>query len=287
MNIDTIKADGRVILTVDDDYGKTNDGARYNMVNVKTDTKTTNVEGKGISLISNGSIGHTVTNPDGTEVTTSVTFIQTGAEQGYTMDALANEDISLYENSFNDATYGKDKEVKTNKVTTMIAREGDMNVEFAGNTTIDNITAECDLIVTTRGQKLDIENLGSIKDGNKDYFGVRNNGKADGGYTNADHATEVLPDNTELMALDINHNLRPTQELVDGNHEAYAQSEVTVKNAVLDNGKMDITADNIKANGIELKSNKDGVVKSRNAATNKVVGANGIPTGWTIETESA
>ena len=282
MNIDTIKADGKVILTVDDDYGKTNDGARYNMVNVKLDKNTTNIEGKGISLISNGSIGTTETTVDGFEITTPVTFIQTGAEHGYTMDALANEDVALSENSFNDVNYGRDKEIKANKVTTMIAREGDLEVEFAGNTKIDNITAEGDLVVTTRGQKLDIENLGSIKDGNKDYFGVRNNGKADGGYTNADHANEVLPDNAELMALDINHNIRPTQELVDGNHEAYAQSEVTVKNAVLDNGKMDITADNIKANGIELTSNKDGVVKRRNTATNKVVGADGIPTAHSV-----
>ena len=282
MNIDTIKADGRVILTVDDDYGVTNDGARYNMVNVKTDLDSTNIEGKGISLISNGSIGNTTTNPDGSEVTTSVTFIQTGAEQGYTMDALANEDISLYENSYNDLNYGRDKEVKANKVTTMIAREGDLEAEFAGNTTIDNITAEGDLIVTTRGQKLEIENLGSIKDGNKDYFGVRNNGEADGGYSADDHKTEVLPNKTELKALDINHNLRPTAELVDGNHEGYAQAEVKVKNAVLDNGKMDITADIIKANGIELRADKNGVVKQRNTETNKVSGADSIPTAHLV-----
>src|SRR5574344_1592973 len=51
MNIDSIKADGRVILTVDDDYGKNNTGARYNMVNASTDKTKANVEGKGISLI--------------------------------------------------------------------------------------------------------------------------------------------------------------------------------------------------------------------------------------------
>jgi len=282
MNIDTIKADGRVILTVDDDFGKTNDGARYNMVNVKTDTNTTNIEGKGISLISNGSIGHTTTNPDGSEVTTSVTFIQTGAEQGYTMDALANENISLYENSFNDLNYGRDKEIKENKVTTMISREGNLEAEFAGNTTIDNITSEKDLLVTTRGQKLEIQNLGSVNDGNKDYFGERNNGKADGGYTQADHADEVLPNRTELKALDINHNIRPTEELVDGNHEGYAQAEVTVKNAVLDNGTMDITADIINANGIKLAVDKDGVTKARDNSTNKVQGAKNIPTGHSV-----
>jgi hypothetical protein len=204
------------------------------------------------------------------------------------MDALANEDISLYENSYNDLNYGRDKEIKENKVTTMIAREGDLEAEFAGNTTIDNITAEGDLLVTTRGQKLEIENLGSIKDGNKDYFGVRNNGKADGGYTQADHANEVLPDRTELKALDINHNIRPTEELVDGNHEGYAQSEVKVKNAVLDDGTMDITADIIKANGIELKADKTGVVKQRNNETNKVAGAKNIPTAHSVrETDVA
>ena len=102
MNIDHIKADGRVILTVDDDYGNTNTGTRYNMVNARpNDNSVTNVEGWGISLISNGSIG-TKDN--------KVTFIQTDGAN-YAMDALTNENIYLKENSFNDANYGRDKEV--------------------------------------------------------------------------------------------------------------------------------------------------------------------------------
>ena len=90
MNIDTIKADGNVILTVDDlghilggeNAGK-DSGRRYNMINARPgDNSKTNIEGKGISLIANGSIG-TKDN--------KVTFIQTGAKEGHSMDALANE----------------------------------------------------------------------------------------------------------------------------------------------------------------------------------------------------
>jgi hypothetical protein len=276
MNIDTIKADGRVILTVDDDFGVDNNGTRYNMLNVSKDNTTTNVEGWGISLISNGSIGTSEN---------AVTFIQTGAENGYSMDALANENINLKENSFNDANYGRDKEVKTNKVCTMIAREGDLNVEFAGNTTIENITAEGDMTVITRGKSLEINNIGHIEDTSvtpEDYFGPRHDGyEFDGGYDQDDHKTEVLPNNVTLKALDINHNVRPTDEIVDG-HEAWANSTVKVNNAVLDKGKMDITADEVYANGIHVNFGKDGYTKEVDNSTNKVVGASEIPTGHAV-----
>jgi hypothetical protein len=276
MNIDTIKADGRVILTVDDDFGVDNNGTRYNMLNVSKDNTTTNVEGWGISLISNGSIGTSEN---------AVTFIQTGAENGYSMDALANENINLKENSFNDANYGRDKEVKTNKVCTMIAREGDLNVEFAGNTTIENITAEGDMTVITRGKSLEINNIGHIEDTSvtpEDYFGPRHDGyEFDGGYDQDYHKTEVLPNNVTLKALDINHNVRPTDEIVDG-HEAWANSTVKVNNAVLDKGKMDITADEVYANGIHVNFGKDGYTKEVDNSTNKVVGASEIPTGHAV-----
>ena len=225
MNIDTIKADGRVILTVDDDYGYNNTGAkRYNMVNARTDNSDTNVEGTGISLISNGSIG-TKDN--------AVTFIQTGAEQGYSMDVLAENNINLKENSFNDSNYGRSKEVTTNKACTIIARKGDANIEFAGNTTIDNITAEGDLTVVTRGKNLEIKNLGHITDESvipNDYLGPRNYGQQDGGYTKPDYRDEALPNHATVKALDINHNIRPTEELVDGGHEAWAGSSVKIDN---------------------------------------------------------
>ena len=277
MNIDAIKADGRVILTVDDDFGYNNNGPRYNMINARTDNTDTNIEGWGISLIANGSIG---TNEK------AVTFIQNGAADGHSMDVLVNENINLKENSFNDADYGREKEVTTNKACTIIAREGDIDIEFAGNTTIENITAEGDMKVVTRGKNLNIKNIGHIEDPSvtpADYFGERHDGYAfDQGYDQADHKSEVLPNHVELKALDINHNIRPTQEVLEGGYEAYADSTVRVDNAVLDNGTMDITADNIYANGVAAHFNQEGFSKVADDSTSKVKGASEIPTGHAV-----
>ncbi len=265
MNIDTIKADGRVILTVDDDFGNSNTAQgkhKYSMVNANKDGGT-NVEGWGISLIADNNIG-TKDN--------MITFIQTDAAN-HKMDALANNSIYLKENSFN--AYGRDKEVTQNSVSTMIAREGDMYVEFAGNTKIDNITAEGDMTVITRGKNLEIENLGHIQDNSvtpADYFGPRHDGYEFDGRNDGQYKSDVLPNNVTVKALDINHNIRPTEELVDNGHEAWANSTVRIKNAVIDNGKMEIVADNIYANGIYAGFNKDGFTKKKDDSTNKITG---------------
>ncbi len=285
MNIDSIKADGRVILTVDDSShanGGAASGTRYNMLNANKTKGNVNVEGTGISLISNGSIG-TKDN--------KVTFVQTDAANNK-MDALANENIYLKENSFD--AYGRNKETKLNTVSTMIAREGDLDVEFAGDTTIDNITAEGDMKIVTRGQKMHIKNLGHIKDSAvtpEDYFGPRDYGLRDnpnlpnGGYT-GEYENEALPNNVVVKALDINHNIRPTEETLDGGYEAWANSTVRIDNAVLDKGKLDITADEIYANGIHATFNKDGFTKVKDPTTNKVQGTpdgvEGIPTGHAV-----
>lgn len=241
-----------------------------------------NVEGTGISLISNGSIG-TKDN--------KVTFVQTDAANNK-MDALANENIYLRENSFD--AYGRDNETKLNTVSTMIAREGDLDVEFAGDTTIDNITAEGDMKIVTRGQKMHIKNLGHIKDSAvtpEDYFGPRDYGLRDnpnlpnGGYT-GEYENEALPNNVVVKALDINHNIRKTEKTLDGGYEAWANSTVRIDNAVLDKGKLDITADEIYANGIHATFNKDGFTKVKDPTTNKVQGTpdgvEGIPTGHAV-----
>ncbi len=285
MNIDSIKADGRVILTVDDSShanGGTASGTRYNMLDANKTKGNVNVEGTGISLISNGSIG-TKDN--------KLTFVQTDAANNK-MDALANENIYLRENSFD--AYGRNKETKLNTVSTMIAREGDLDVEFAGDTTIDNITAEGDMKIVTRGQKMHIKNLGHIKDSAvtpEDYFGPRDYGLRDnpnlpnGGYT-GEYENEALPNNVVVKALDINHNIRPTEETLDGGYEAWANSTVRIDNAVLDKGKLDITADEIYANGIHATFNKDGFTKVKDPTTNKVQGTpdgvEGIPTGHAV-----
>ena len=285
MNIDSIKADGRVILTVDDSShanGGAASGTRYNMLDANKTKGNVNVEGTGISLISNGSIG-TKDN--------KVTFVQTDAANNK-MDALANENIYLRENSFD--AYGRDNETKLNTVSTMIAREGDLDVEFAGDTTIDNITAEGDMKIVTRGQKMHIKNLGHIKDSAvtpEDYFGPRDYGLRDnpnlpnGGYT-GEYENEALPNNVVVKALDINHNIRKTEETLEGGYEAWANSTVRIDNAVLDKGKLDITADEIYANGIHATFNKDGFTKVKDPTTNKVQGTpdgvEGIPTGHAV-----
>lgn len=285
MNINSIKADGRVILTVDDSShanGGAASGTRYNMLDANKTKGNVNVEGTGISLISNGSIG-TKDN--------KVTFVQTDAANNK-MDALANENIYLRENSFD--AYGRDNETKLNTVSTMIAREGDLDVEFAGDTTIDNITAEGDMKIITRGQKMHIKNLGHIKDSAvtpEDYFGPRDYGLRDnpnlpnGGYTGK-YENEALPNNVVVKALDINHNIRKTEKTLDGGYEAWANSTVRIDNAVLDKGKLDITADEIYANGIHATFNKDGFTKVKDPTTNKVQGTpdgvEGIPTGHAV-----
>ena len=285
MNINSIKADGRVILTVDDSShanGGVASGTRYNMLDANKTKGNVNVEGTGISLISNGSIG-TKDN--------KVTFVQTDATNNK-MDALANENIYLRENSFD--AYGRDNETKLNTVSTMIAREGDLDVEFAGDTTIDNITAEGDMKIVTRGQKMHIKNLGHIKDSAvtpEDYFGPRDYGLRDnpnlpnGGYT-GEYENEALPNNVVVKALDINHNIRKTEKTLDGGYEAWANSTVRIDNAVLDKGKLDITADEIYANGIHATFNKDGFTKVKDPITNKVQGTpdgvEGIPTGHAV-----
>lgn len=285
MNINSIKADGRVILTVDDSShanGGAASGTRYNMLDANKTKGNVNVEGTGISLISNGSIG---------TKDSKVTFVQTDAANNK-MDALANENIYLRENSFD--AYGRDNETKLNTVSTMIAREGDLDVEFAGDTTIDNITAEGDMKIVTRGQKMHIKNLGHIKDSAvtpEDYFGPRDYGLRDnpnlpnGGYT-GEYENEALPNNVVVKALDINHNIRKTEKTLDGGYEAWANSTVRIDNAVLDKGKLDITADEIYANGIHATFNKDGFTKVKDPTTNKVQGTpdgvEGIPTGHAV-----
>ncbi len=285
MNIDKIKADGKVILTVDDlghilggENAASGSGRRYNMVNASSSKNGTNIEGKGISLIANGSIG---------AKDNMITFIQTDADN-YKMDGLANENIYLKENSFNE--YGRNGEVTKNSVCTMIAREGDMYLEFAGNTTIDNVTAEGDMTIITRGQNLEITNLGHIDDpaiiNGEDYFGPHHDGyEFDKGYDKDDYKSEILPNKVVVKALDINHNIRPTEELVDGGHEAWAGSTVRIKNAVLDNGTLDITADHVYANGVVAHFGKEGFSKEADPSTNPVIGASETPMGHAVRPE--
>ena len=243
MNIDQIKADGRVILTVD--YGS--DGStRYNMVNASTDPTKANVEGKGISLISSGKIG---------SMDNKLTFNQTTTD-GYAMDILANEDIAMK---------GLDDNYINTVVCDLISKEGSIYFESSGNLHIKETTADKDITIIGRGANVLIDYLGTVPNMPVDYFGPNEN---------------ITPDNAEVKALDINKFIRPNGEMVEG-YYAWADSTVRITNAKLDGGNLDITADNIYANGVAAHF-KDEFTKVADASTNKVEGTADIPTGHAV-----
>ena len=210
MNVDSIIADGQVALLAD---SSTKGQNPYSILNASSDPTKANVQGKGISLIASGNIG---------EKDNKLTFNQTDADN-YEFNALAINDINIK---------GLDDAHSQTNVNTMIARNGSINAEFAGNVNINETTAAKDLNITTRGAELNIKNLGSVPNTPVDYYGP--NGT-------------IKPQNVELKALDINKNTR-----VDKN---WADSIVKVENGRLqDGGEMTITADNIYADGVYVQT---------------------------------
>ena len=282
MNVDSVKADGRVILTTD--YNQNDGSTRYDMLNASTNSAKANVEGYGLSLIASGNIGaedkpltFNQTNPG-----TLATKENPIPSAGYGMDVLANEDIYIK---------GLDDKYTTNNVCSMISREGNIDAEFAGNTYIDEVTSEKDLKLVTRGKSMEVNHLGTVPRTPVDYFGPRANGLADnptlpgGGYTGVGEK-DAIPNNATVKALDINKNIRP-----NGNYNtpeypgyyAYADSTVKINDGRLDNGKLDVTADNIIANGVKVNFGKDGFTKTPDPSTSKIEGTNGIPTGHAVK----
>ncbi len=304
MNIDNIDADGRVILTVD--YG-TDGTTRYNMLNAGNGSKA-NVEGYGLSLISSGNIGAadkklTFNQTKAGTLRTSandglIAGANANATDGYGMDVLANGNIYMKADS---------DDYTVNNVCSMVSREGSIDVEFAGNTYIDEITAKKDVKAVTRGKTIEINHLGTVpslgdngQNGNdvyKSYLGNADRfddngplGDDDGlGY---DHAT---PNNAEIKALDINKKIRPDGQMVPDdrptgttdNYYAYADSTAVVRNGHVEvegpnaNGKIDVTADNVYVNGIVAHFKDDGFTKDKDPRTNPTIGGN-TPTGHAV-----
>ena len=286
MNIDNIDADGRVILTTD--YNQNDGITRYNINNASKNAAKPNVQGYGLSLIASKNIG--------TE-NAPLTFNQTQPgvlatksapvpSKGYGMDVLANENINIK---------GLDDKYSVNNVCSMISREGELNAEFAGNTYIDEVTAEKDMNIIARGKSLEINHLGTVPRTPVDYFGPRTNGLADnpnlpnGGYTGVGE-TDSIPNNATVKALDINKTVRPNGTDVDGGYYGYADSVVRINDGKLDKGQLDVVADNIYANGVATHLGKDGFSKEPDPSTNKIEGisvSNGpdIPTGHAVRPE--
>ena len=213
MNVDSIIADGQVALLAD---SSTKGQTPYSILNASSDSSKANVQGTGVSLIASGSIG---------AKNNKLTFNQTDADN-YEFNALAINDINVK---------GHDDAHSETNVGSMIAKNGSINAEFAGNVNVKETTAAKELNITTRGAELNIEHLGSVPNTPVDYYGPNNN---------------VKPKNVELKALDINKNTR-----VDKN---WADSIVKVENGRLqDGGEMTITADNIYADGVYVSLGKE------------------------------
>ena len=243
LNIDHVKADGKVLLTTAD-FDK--NGKGYSILNASSDPSKANVEGKGIALIASDKIG---------EADNKLTFNQTEGKfnmEGYDLDKLTYQPNAQYGMdvlAINDVNIkGQDDKYDTN-VCTMISREGSINAEFSGNTYIREVTADKDLNLVTRGAEFVIDNLGTVPYTPEDYFGPNGNN---------------APENVNIKALDINPNTRVDDAgLVDGVHSHWADSHLIIKNAkVDDNAKIVLTGDNVYAGGYRFymgrERNEDG-----------------------------
>jgi len=236
LNIDQVKADGKVLLTTADFDA---DGKGYSILNVSTDPTKANVEGKGIALIASDKIG---------EKDNKLTFNQTAGKfnkEGLNIENLTYEPTAEYGVdmlAINDINVkGQDDKYDTH-VCTMISREGTIDAEFSGDTYIREITADKGLKVVTRGAELVIDNLGKVPNTPVDYFGP--NG-------------DIVPDEVVVKALDINPNTRVDNEEIDG-VQHWANSHVIIKDGVVDdNPRVHIVGDDVYAGGYHFHMGKD------------------------------
>ncbi len=189
MHIDKIESDGRVILLADTADLSQKGTVAYDVLNYSSDNTQPNVKGKGISIISSGNIG---------SVDKKLTFVQTAGDFN---DTAWNADKTNYTP---DAQYGvemlaiKDINVKgldnadgtksDTNVCAMISKEGSINAEFSGDTYIREINADKNINLTTLGNKMYIENLGTTPTYSQDYYGPNGN---------------VSPDRVKISALDL------------------------------------------------------------------------------------
>lgn len=214
MNVDQIKADGRVILLAD---SSVKGSKAYDIINASTNSKNPNVEGTGISIISSGNIG---------SKDKALTFRQNGVEhifygddatkphvvtdinkpkQG--IDLLAINDINV---KGMDAANGT--KLDTNACA-IISRNGNVNAEFSGDVYVRETTAK-NVNLTTRGKNMYIENLGEVPTYSQDYYGP--NG--------------VKLEKAKLVALDLGSYKDPNEA---PEYEHAADSTIVVKNGTI------------------------------------------------------
>lgn len=112
----------------------------------------------------------------------------------------------------------EDGQKMNTNVCAMIARKGDIDAEFSGDTYIGETTAANNIKITTRGKHMYIDNLGQVPSYPQDYYGPN---------------TNTVPNKVTLKALDLgsywDENEKP-------NYEHAADSTIVVKNGRI-NGK--------------------------------------------------
>ena len=272
MNVDQIKADGRVILLAD---ATNKASAAYDIVNGSKDGTTANVTGAGISMIASGGIGSS--SAPLTFVQTQGTFNQNYVKEGitlqnditgYTPTATRGMDVLANQGDINIKGLDVDNKLVDTEVCSIVARNGNVNAEFSGNTHVKEVTASNKVNLTARGKYLVVDNLGIVPtyQTSGDYYG---------GYTN------LNPTQANLTALDL---------AAVGGTNNNPHATVVVKNGTIKGlGKgrpeheqdLNIVADHAYAGGYEFITDgphrgEDG--KSyyvENSATSTLTNANG------------
>lgn len=147
MNIDHIKADGRVILLTD----LTENGLTGSILNAASDATKANIEAKGMSLISSGTIG-----TDDKALTINDT------NYAYKSDYEALNDINLR---------ALDDQYSKADVRYIISRDGKIKAEFTGNARVkDTYSGAGSIDVTNRTGRMNLINNGSTPNTGITYF---------------------------------------------------------------------------------------------------------------------
>lgn len=138
MNIDHIYASGRVLLLADKDL----DGNTGSILNDSTDKTKANIEAKGLSLVSSGTIG-----------TKDNALTVNDTNYAYKSDYQALGDINLK---------AQDKQYKKADVRYIISNNGDINAEFTGNARLkDTYSGNGNINVTNNtNKKMNLVNNG-------------------------------------------------------------------------------------------------------------------------------
>ena len=251
MNLNAVKADGRVILLADDINSKATDSNKtYSILNRSKDPNTINIEGSGISVVAGKDIG---------EESKKVTFRQNGVTDIFDGDSATNPHVPNYTSKHNQGVDmlaigninvkgmdGDNGEKMDTNVCAMISRTGNIDAQFSGNTYIGEITADKNIDLVTNGKNLYIENLGQVPSYPQDYYGPNE---------------DVIPDKVNITALDLGSYW---DEGEAPHYQHAADSTVVIKNGRIDGttaGRpyqqdLNIKADNVYAGGYYFNMGK-------------------------------